>query len=220
MPETAKAAVEPERREPRRARGRPKAEDVAELEARLIRSARRCFIENGYGATSMNAVARAARVSKGTLYARFPCKADLFRAIIDEQIQKTAAARPAAPTPRSLAAALRAFAEHALEDSLSNEIVQLNRLIYSEAGRFPELGDAAWTRTRFGVQVVAGLIRDFAERDGVGCRDADVPAGIFTTLLRGFYGDVMLRSEPMTEAEIRDWTGRTVDAFLAGRSGW
>src|SRR5580692_9580873 len=76
------------RQERRRPRGRPNAEQLLELQARLIRVARRAFIAHGYGATSMNQVARAARLSKTTLYTRFPSKAHLFRAIVDEQIRR------------------------------------------------------------------------------------------------------------------------------------
>jgi AcrR family transcriptional regulator len=218
MSENAKAAVEVE---PRRARGRPKAEDLAELEARLIRVARQRFIANGYGATSMNEVAKAARVSKGTLYARFPSKADLFRAIIDEQIQQTGmGVRRLGPRPKTLEAALRIFAEQAVEDSLSAEIVQLNRLIYSEAGRFPELGEAAWTRSRIGMQQVSELIRDYAIREETPCRDPEAAAEMFTTLLRGFYGDVMLRGAHLKPAEIKAWARRMLKVFLAGRADW
>ena len=61
--------------QPRRPRGRPKTEDLAALEARLILVGRQLFYRHGYGATAMSAVAEAARVSKTTLYARFPSKA-------------------------------------------------------------------------------------------------------------------------------------------------
>jgi AcrR family transcriptional regulator len=218
MSENAKAALEIE---PRRARGRPKAEDLAELEARLIRVARQRFLANGYGATSMNEVAKAARVSKGTLYARFPSKADLFRAIIDAQIQQTGmGVRRLGPKPKTLGAVLRTYAERAVEDSLSGEIVQLNRLIYSEAGRFPELGEAAWMRSRVGMEQVADLIREYAVKEATPCRDPDAAAEMFTTLLRGFYGDVMLRGAHPSPAEIKAWTRRMVQVFLAGRADW
>lgn len=207
--------------EPRRARGRPRAEDLAELEASLVRVARERFTANGYGATSMNAVAKAARVSKGTLYARFPSKADLFRAIIEEQIQRSSGGvRHLGPKPKTLEAMLRAFAERALQDSLQGEIVQLNRLIYSEAERFPELGEAAWARSRVGVQQVSEIIREYAAKEGVSCREPEAAAEMFTTLLRGFYGDAMLRSRPVAGAEIKVWTRKMVKVFLNGRCGW
>lgn len=218
MSENAKVIVEGE---PRRARGRPKAEDVAELEARLVRVAFERFLDKGYGATSMNEVARAARVSKGTLWARFPTKADLFRAIIDDQIRQTDVRfRHPGPRPKTLEGMLRAFTERALQDSLSEEIIQLNRLIYAEAGRFPELGAMAWRRSHIGVQQVADWIREYAVTEDTPCRAPEAAAEMFTTLLRGFYGDVMLKGHVEAVAEIKAWTQRMLEVFLAGRANW
>src|SRR5207302_7333635 len=110
-----------------RPRGRPRSEDLAELEARLVLVARQTFIANGYGATSMTEVARAARISKTTLYARFASKADLFRAIIDEQIHRAGLAlgQVGRPNSRTLKGALRHYAEHMTRVSLSGDILQV-----------------------------------------------------------------------------------------------
>jgi AcrR family transcriptional regulator len=208
-------------KEKRRARGRPKADDVADLEARLIRVGRRNLIANGYGAASMNEIASAARVSKGTLYARFPSKADLFRAIIDAQILQTGVVtRPLRPAPKTLEASLRIFAERSLRYALSAEILELNRLIYSEAGRFPELGQAVFARSQIGIDYIAEKIREFALTDGIACRDPDSAAEMFVTLTRGFYADVMQRARPATVAEVKNWTRRTLRLFMAARPFW
>lgn len=141
MLQKAKSVLPQERRRPR---GRPNAKQLLELEGRLIRVARRAFIAHGYGATSMNQVARAARLSKTTLYARFPSKADLFRAIIDEQIRRVGGVglRPIyRQSSDSLEAKLRDYIEHMTRISLRGEILHINRLIFSEATRFPELGE-------------------------------------------------------------------------------
>lgn len=207
--------------EPRRGRGRPRAEDLAALEAGLVRAARQCFLARGYGATSMNEVARAARVSKGTLYARFPAKADLFRAIIDEQIQSLGRkVHLSGPKPGTLEVMLRLYAQSSLRESLRADIVELNRLIYSEAGRFPELGEAVLDRTRVGVRQVSELIRECAVRESVPCRDPQAAAEAFTTLLRGFYGDALLKGRPLDEEDVKDWTRRAVKVFLGGRREW
>lgn len=218
MSEKLRAPVEVEARRPR---GRPRTEDLEALESRLIRVARQCFIENGYGATSMAEVARGARVSKGTLYARFPSKADLFRAILDDQIRQTGGGvRPRGPRPKTLEAVLRAYAEHMLQESLYSDILQMNRLIYSEAERFPELGEAAWARGLQGVSQVAEHIRDYAAQEGVPCRDPEAAAEMFITLLRGWYSSVMLRSRPVSVVEIKAWTRRMLQVFMAGRPSW
>src|SRR4051794_1559687 len=48
----------------------------------IIGAAGRVFMEQGYGATSMDAVAREAGVSKATLYAHFSSKERLFAEMI------------------------------------------------------------------------------------------------------------------------------------------
>lgn len=207
--------------EPRRPRGRPRAEDLEALEARLVRVAHQCFVTKGYGATSMNEIARAARVSKGTLYARFAAKTDLFRAILEQQIRQTGGAvRLRGPKPKTLEAMLRTYAELTLQESLRDEIVQLNRLIYSEAGRFPELGEAAWARNRVGVLQVAEHIRDYAVKDDVPCRDPEAAAEVFIALLRGWYAAAMLKAPADIDAEIKAWTGALLEMFLASRPTW
>jgi AcrR family transcriptional regulator len=51
----------------------------------IMDGARRLFLAQGFDAASMNAIARAAGVSKGTLYVYFKSKEELFGAIVEEQ---------------------------------------------------------------------------------------------------------------------------------------
>lgn len=48
----------------------------------LLDAALALFVENGYAATRVEAVARRAGVSKGTLFLYFPSKEDLFKAVV------------------------------------------------------------------------------------------------------------------------------------------
>lgn len=52
--------------------------------ANIIREARRHFMSEGYAATRIEPIARAASVSTATLYGYFPSKAVLFSAVIDD----------------------------------------------------------------------------------------------------------------------------------------
>lgn len=52
--------------------------------ANIIREARRHFMSEGYSATRMEPIARAASVSTATLYGYYPSKAALFSAVIDD----------------------------------------------------------------------------------------------------------------------------------------
>jgi TetR/AcrR family transcriptional regulator, mexJK operon transcriptional repressor len=209
--------------ERRRPRGRPTAQQLIELEARLIRVARHAFIAHGYGATSMNQVARAARLSKTTLYTRFPTKADLFRAIVDEQIRRVGGVgirRIYRPSSDTLATQLRDYIEHMTRISLRGEILQINRLILSEATRFPELGEAASRRAWVGVRQVAALIEEHALKDRIPCRDPIEAAEVFLMMNRGWYYGRMLTDRPVSRAEMSAAIEKILRHFLAGRASW
>ena len=51
----------------------------------IIEGARAVFLAQGFDAASMNDIARAAGVSKGTLYVYFDNKEQLFEAIVEEE---------------------------------------------------------------------------------------------------------------------------------------
>jgi AcrR family transcriptional regulator len=209
--------------ERRRPRGRPTAKELVELEARLIRVARQAFIAHGYGATSMNQVARAARLSKTTLYSRFPTKADLFRAIVDEQVRRVGGVglRPIyRSSSDTLEAKLRDYIEHMTRISLRGEILHINRLIFSEATRFPELGEAASNRAWVGVRQVAALIEEYSAKDGIPCSDPIGAAEIYVMMHKGWYYGRMLTDRPVSNAEMTTAIDKILKHFLAGRSAW
>jgi AcrR family transcriptional regulator len=206
---------------PRRPRGRPKLQDVVALEQTLLSIALQQFQSHGYGATSMNAIARAARVSKTTLYSRFPSKENLFRAIMQEQIHHVASHHALRPTLKpDLAAGLEAYANHTVEQSLKGGLLQVNRLIFSESARFPELGVAAAERSRIGIDQIAEFIRECAAADGIPCKDAESVAEAFTFMLRGWYGNVMLENRKVLPSEREKWVRRAVRVLLSSRSEW
>ena len=209
--------------ERRRPRGRPNAMQLVELEARLIRVARQAFIAHGYGATSMNQVARAARLSKTTLYSRFPSKADLFRAIVDEQARRVGGVglRPIyRSSSNTLEAKLRDYIEHMTRISLRGEILHINRLIFSEATRFPELGEAASRRTWVGIHQVAALIEEYSIEDGIPCSDPVGAAEVYVMMHKGWYYNRMLTNRAVSNAEMTAAIEKILKHFLAGRSSW
>ena len=57
----------------------------------ILASARSLFLREGYADTGMEVVARAAGVSTATLYAYFPSKADLFKAIVLDTVSSIGA---------------------------------------------------------------------------------------------------------------------------------
>lgn len=99
--------------------------DAARNRARVLAAAARLFREHGVAAVSMDQVAAAAGVGKGTLFRRFGDKAGLAVALLDEQERGLQAAilsgpppvGPGAPPADRLVAFLDAYAD-LLDDNL------------------------------------------------------------------------------------------------------
>ncbi len=92
-----------------------------ERQRRILEAALRVYARRGYGAATMDEVARASRTSKGGLYFHFPSKEDLFLALLryasQRLLEKVEEAMATAPDPVSRAEAalstvLRTFARH------------------------------------------------------------------------------------------------------------
>jgi TetR/AcrR family transcriptional regulator, mexJK operon transcriptional repressor len=206
----------------RRSRGRPRSDKAELIESELLAGALQEFLRHGYGSTSMAQIVKSLGISKTTLYSRYGSKAALFEAIISQQIKglSVEALLQASGGPLTLEEGLRAYAARTLEVSFQGDLLQVNRLIYSESRRFPELGIAAAERTEHGIRQIAEFIAECAVRDGIPCRD---PAGIATSfifMLRGWYVNVMLTNEPVSTAAIRRFADQVVRALLASRAEW
>jgi AcrR family transcriptional regulator len=215
-------AEEQEVEAPRRSRGRPKLEDVAQIESLLLEVALQEFLAEGYGGTSLSKIVKAAGISKTTLYTRFSSKEDLFRAALQRQIESLAAvaALRSPKGPLDLVSGLKAYGNRTLEISLEGDLLQVNRLIYSESGRFPELGLAAAERSQLGIDDVAIFIRTCADADGVPCRDPQAMAEAFIFMLRGWYVDMLLTNQPVSVRQRQRWVDIAVHALVAGRAEW
>src|SRR5271154_2403787 len=61
------------------------ADDESAKRRQIVDGAREVFLAQGFDAASMNDIARAAGVSKGTLYVYFGNKEELFEAIVEQE---------------------------------------------------------------------------------------------------------------------------------------
>ncbi|WP_171074385.1 TetR/AcrR family transcriptional regulator [Nonomuraea basaltis] len=99
---------------------RTQVERSDETTTALVRAARELFGGNGYAATSIDAVAAAAGVTKGAAYHHFGGKAPLFRAAFDGELAKVTAelervAAEEADPWAALRRGARTFLEHCLD---------------------------------------------------------------------------------------------------------
>ena len=65
-----------------------RADSQARTRQLVLEAAERLFVANGFGATSLDDIAREAGFSKGAVYSNFAGKADLFFAIVEQQFDE------------------------------------------------------------------------------------------------------------------------------------
>jgi len=112
-------------------------------QSQIVGAAQRLFMDQGFGGTSMDAIAEAAAVSKATLYAYFASKEDLFTHVVAlaGETQVKALESPQDDVRESLRQSAREIA-HLI---LSADNVAMHRIIMSEGRNFPDLGARFYT---------------------------------------------------------------------------
>jgi AcrR family transcriptional regulator len=122
-----------------------RSEQVAQTRAALVTAGRRLFGANGFAATSVEDIAREARVTTGALYHHFPTKAAVFEAVF-EQVHadllaaSAAAAADGADVVELLVAGFGAFLDKMLEPDVARIIVTDAPAVLGLA-RFTELDE-------------------------------------------------------------------------------
>ncbi len=209
----------------RRPGGRPPRLLAEQIREQILEVATPLFLTEGYGATSIEAVAKRARMSKRTVYSRFRDKAALFGAAVHRVVEQL---RPPNTAPEqffeggSLEAILQRLAPLILRAALSPPALALHRVIVAEAARFPELAAAVnqeGTR-REAIRRIAALLESETRAGRLGVANAEVAAEQFLHMLvAGPQRRALGLGTPMTAAELDAWARDAVDLFLNGCRG-
>ncbi len=183
----------------------------------VLDAATALFMAQGYGAVSMDAIARAAGVSKATLYAYFSSKDQLFATIINEACRQNMVVTNFLPDGETdVQAGLTVFAGSTLRFLLEERSLAIHRVVVSESVRFPELGRAFYDN---GPAVFHQAFGDWlAEQTSAGrlaVPDPGLAADQFIGFLKGgLYLRATLGLTPPTEAEIDGAVASAVAAFV------
>jgi TetR/AcrR family transcriptional repressor of mexJK operon len=185
----------------------------------IVEAATRVFLDLGYGAASMDAIAAEAGVSKQTVYSHFGAKDGLFGAIIEDKCDELLAPvfepfRPGRDHGKALIEVARRF----LSAILAPPNTALFRVIIAESGRFPELANAFYRAgPKTAVDNLAGYLKELNGAGVIATNDPMASARQFFALLRG---DLYMRRlldltpEP-TAAEVAAVADEAVSGFLA-----
>jgi AcrR family transcriptional regulator len=122
-----------------------RAEQVAQTRQALIDAARELFGKRGYAATSVDDVARAARVTSGALYHHFATKTGLFEAVFEhvhgEMLEAAEARALASPDPiQMLTSAIDGFLD-AMLDPAYQRIIVIDAPAVLGVSRYTELDE-------------------------------------------------------------------------------
>jgi TetR/AcrR family transcriptional repressor of mexJK operon len=153
----------------------------------ILAAAQRAFLAGGFGAVSMDAIAREAGASKATLYAYFSSKEQLFGAIVARQSERFAQGFSAGELdPSDVEASLTTIAVQFLRLLLAPDVIAINRIIIGEVTRFPVLAEVFWQAGPERVRVqVDGFLRRAVESGALDIADTRLAAGQFASLVRG-----------------------------------
>jgi AcrR family transcriptional regulator len=207
---------------PRRG-GRPSRAEARQLGERILEIATGLFLKDGYGSTSIEAIAQAAGMSKRTFYARYAGKPELFAAVVGRILEQI---RPPPDVPLLAGSTLSEILERLsglmLRAALSPQALALNRLIIAESARFPEL--LAGLGGERGRAEAVGLISSLLTTrldPPMSHDDAQFAAGQYIQMIiSGPQRRALSYGEQMAAADQADWVHRTTRLFLAGCQGW
>lgn len=191
--------------------GSLRAEQVAQTRAALVAAARQLFGQRGFAATSVEDLARAARVTTGALYHHFPTKTALFETVFEtlHLDLMVASGQAAAGAPDEIEFLARSF--DAFLDALLQPDVQ--RILITDApavlglARFTELDE------RYAADAIAEALQAAA---AAGRLRADDPETLARLLLGVLVRGGMLIASSAEPARARDDVGQAVRALLAG----
>jgi AcrR family transcriptional regulator len=204
---------------PRRG-GRPSRAAAEQLGETILDVATGLFLTEGYGATSIEAIARRARIAKRTFYSRFDDKAGLFGAVVHRMVERM---RPSDDTGLfdggTLEEILTRLARFILSAALSPPALALHRVILAEATRFPELAAVVTEQggSREAVTRIAALLERATGAGELALENTSFAAAQFLQMVVALPQRRALGlATPMTPSELEAWAHDTVALFLNG----
>jgi AcrR family transcriptional regulator len=195
----------PERRQTLR------AQQVAQTRAALVAAGRHLFGQHGFAATSVEDLAREARVTTGALYHHFPTKTGLFETVFEQVhtdlMDASARAANGASDPiEALARGFEAFLGAVLEPDVQRIIITDAPAVLGLA-RFTELDE------RYAFTAIVGALQIATAEGKLRVEDPETLARLLLGVLTR--AGMLIASSP-EPARTRDAAASTIRALLAG----
>lgn len=185
----------------------------------VLEGAREVFMRDGFEGASVDDIARAAGVSKATLYSYFPDKRLLFSEVARIECNRQAEeALDVIGVDAPVEVVLREAANRIVRFFLSDFGQQVFRICVAESYRFPELGQRFYESGPMLVRErMSKVLTPYVERGILKIEDMDLAANQFGELCKS---DLFVRSlcgvcGKVTEADIDRVVTGAVEMFLA-----
>ncbi|MEM6938934.1 MAG: TetR/AcrR family transcriptional regulator [Pseudomonadota bacterium] len=185
----------------------------------VLAGARRVFMADGFEGASVDEIARAAAVSKATLYSYFPDKRLLFIEVAQQECaRQSQEAIDNIDTDASPAVVLNQVGHHFLRFLTSTFGQQVFRICVAEADRFPEIGQQFYASGPAVMrQEMVAYFREAEARGELSISDYALAADQFGELCKA---DIWPRlifgvSQSVSGAEIERVVEGAVQTFLA-----
>jgi AcrR family transcriptional regulator len=193
-------------------RGGSRAAAKARTHENLLDAGLAVFADRGYGAASVEEIARRAGVSVGSVYAHFASKENLFLALLERRADRELATAEG-ELAAGFAAVLPELDRRLREDADSDHLALLGAEAWLFAVRSPEFGAGLGRHQARVQEAVAGLVAAERERRGVtwSLDDTEV-AAVVSALYQGLVQQRRLRPDSVPD----DLFGRALTALLAG----
>ncbi|MGO9758920.1 MAG: TetR/AcrR family transcriptional regulator [Roseiarcus sp.] len=201
--------------------------DVALVEApdgsakrrQIMEGARTVFLASGFDGASMNDVARAAGVSKGTLYVYFDSKERLFEALIrDERRQQAERLTDLSLESRDVRGVLLKFGCQLIEMMSRPDTLAHIRMVIAASAKFPQLGRAFFEAGPcFGANRLSAYMRRMNEERVLRIADVERAAWQFLDLCQAgtFKPLLFCMVDELSAKEIEAGVSAAVDVFMA-----
>lgn len=189
----------------------------------VIEGAREIFLQDGFEGASVDLIAKAAGVSKATLYSYFPDKRLLFMEVATAECRRQAdEAVGEIDFSKPVETVLKAAAQKMLAFFLSNFGRGVFRICVAESERFPELGKEFYKSGPLLVrQTMVEYLKCAVEQGELKIEDFDLAADQFAELCKADMHPRMIMGVDLTfsEAEIDRVVNGAVEMFLARYGG-
>jgi AcrR family transcriptional regulator len=195
------------------------ADDESAKRRQIIDGAHAVFLSQGFDAASMNDIARAAGVSKGTLYVYFDSKEALFEAIVDRECEAQAEGIfELDPGDQDVERVLGRLGVGFVKFLCRPEKASVIRTVIAIADRMPDLGRKFYERgPARGIARLADYLGAQVEAGVLAIEDCEVAAAQFIETCHAMlFKPVLFNFAPAPSAQQIDRViGNAVKVFLA-----